>query len=79
MNERTCKKCGSIDYDIWGTIGLIGYSLIVGALGYAISVSGFFSPRMIIIAVVFGVIFWLPMWFISIHERKEISNNEKEL
>ena len=70
MSERTCKKCGRIDYGIWGYFGLFGYSLIVGVLAYIIS-QIYYSPGIVIVALVFGVIFWLPMWFISIHEEKE--------
>lgn len=68
--NRKCKRCGRIDFDIWGYIGLIGYSLVVGAFGYALS-DAFFSYSIVLITIVFGVILWLPMWFISIHERKE--------
>lgn len=68
--SRTCKRCGDIDYGIWGTIGLIGYSLIVGGLGYAFS-SVFYFRSIVIIAVVFGIILYLPMAFISYHELKE--------
>jgi len=69
--SRTCKKCGSVDYDIWGYIGLIGYSLLFGAMGYSIALV-INNPILIIIGAVLGIILMVPMWFISFHEEKEI-------
>lgn len=75
MSERTCKKCGHIDYDIWGYVGLIGFSLLIGSLGYCL---GFIlkEPRLAVVSVVFGIIFMIPMWMISFHEEKEQKKNE---
>ncbi|GAH54919.1 unnamed protein product [marine sediment metagenome] len=79
MSERKCKRCGRIEYGIWGRIGLVGYSLIIGAFAYAIASSFYFNFRsLVIVALVFGVILWLPMWFISIHEEREEKNNAEK-
>ena len=75
--NRKCKRCGRIDFGIWGYVGVIGFSLLVGALGYAIGGS-FYDNSLVIVALVFGVILWLPMWFISIHEEKEEKKEIKE-
>ena len=74
MSERKCKRCESIEYGIWGTIGLLGYSMIIAAVGYTISYS-FYVLSFPIVLVVFGTILWLPMVFISHHERKELEEN----
>jgi len=77
MSERTCKRCGSVEFGIWGYIGVIGYSLLMGLIGYAFS-QLFYSERIVIVGVVFAVIFMLPMWMISYHEnKKELENNAK--
>ena len=68
--SRICKRCERIDFGIWGTIGLIGYSLIVAALGYAFAIFEY-NKALPIVVMVFGVCLWLPMYFISYHERKE--------
>ena len=75
--NRKCKKCGRIDYDIWGYFALLGWSLLVGTMGYVIS-TVFYSPSIVVMGMVFGVIFWLPAYFISLHERKEIRNNAEK-
>ena len=69
--SRTCKRCGEIDTGIWNTIGLIGYSLMVGALGYALA-SVFYFKSLVIVGVVFGIIVFLPVTFIVHHEQKEL-------
>lgn len=71
--SRTCKKCGTIEYDIWGYVGMLGYSLLIGALGYSLSLLIYY-PRLVVVAVIFGVIFMLPMYFISIHEQRASRN-----
>jgi hypothetical protein len=59
-----CECCGEIDYGFSGRLGVIGYSLVVGAFGYAIGfVIGhdtlyFIAPALIIV----GVLLWLPMY-----------------
>ena len=68
MSERTCEKCGSIEFGIWGYIGLIGYSLLMGLMGYALS-QLFYSGRIALVVCVFAVIFMLPMWVISYREK----------
>lgn len=71
--SRKCKRCGQIDTGIWNTIGLIGYSLMIGAMGYALAGMFYFNP-FVIMGVVFGVILFLPLTFISYHEQKEFEN-----
>ena len=71
MSERKCKRCETIDYGIWGTIGLLGYSMIIAAVGYTISYS-FYVLSFPVVLVVFGLILLLPMIFISHHEQKEL-------
>lgn len=68
--NRTCKKCGSIDFDIWGTVGLLGFVFFVSALGYSLSWI-FDTEAIVVVGVVFGIILMLPMWFISFHEHRE--------
>jgi len=79
MSNRTCKKCGRVDFDIWGTIGLIGFSLIVGALGYTVNMI-YSNSGLVIFAVVIGLVCMLPMWMISfIEERKELKKNDERV
>ena len=68
--NRTCKKCGSIDFDIWGTVGLLGFVFFVSALGYSLSWI-FDTAAIVVVGFVFGTILMLPMWFISFHEQRE--------
>ena len=75
--SRTCKRCETINYGIWGYFALFGWSLLVGTMGYVLSTL-FYSSGIVIMGLVFGVIFWLPAYFISIHERKEIRNNAEK-
>jgi len=78
--NRKCEKCGSVEYGIWGYFGLIGWSLIVCALGYSISWN-FHSYNIPLVLVIFGIIFFLPAWFISLHEErkeKRLANNDTE-
>ena len=77
MSSRTCKKCGTIDFDIWGNVALLGFSLIIGALGYIVG-NMYFSSAIPLVAVVFGIILWLPAWFISFHEEREKRKNDTE-
>ncbi|GAH68564.1 unnamed protein product [marine sediment metagenome] len=77
MSERTCKKCGTIDFDIWGNVALIGYSLIVVGLGYVLG-DMYFSYAIPLVAVVFGIILWLPVFFINFHEEKEKRKNAEK-
>ena len=72
--SRKCRRCGEIDFGIWGTIGLIGWSMVFWALGYVMFDILHFPP-LSVIAVMFGLILMLPMFFISYHENKE---NKKE-
>ena len=75
---RTCKRCGSINFDIWGSIGLIGFSLIVGSMGYALALFGF-RPNIILLGVVFGTCLMGPMRMISFHEQREQRKREVRL
>ena len=77
MSERTCKRCGHIEYGIWGTVGLVGWSLFVGACGLMLSVMFSYDP-LVIMGVVFGTIFLMPMWMISFHEQRELKNNAEK-
>ena len=77
MSSRICKKCGTIEFRIWGTIGLFGWSILIGALGYIIS-QIYYKPNIVIVAFVFGVILILPMFFISFHEEREKRKNDTE-
>lgn len=70
MSERKCKRCGTIDFGIWGYIGLLGWSLSVAACGYALALV-FANWNLPFVLIVFGLCLWLPMYFISIQERKE--------
>ena len=70
MSERKCKRCERIDFGIWGPFGLLGYSMVIGAFAYAFSLV-YFVEWLPLILIIFGIIFWLPMFFISIHEEKE--------
>ena len=72
MKYEKCEKCGDIDYGKWGTLGVIGYSLIVGLLGYALfqvfRLYAHLTPYMLIL----GIILFLPAYWISFQdERKE--------
>ncbi len=70
--NRICEKCGSVDFGRWGTLGVIGYSLIVGVLGYVVFdtfYSDIFAKLAIVIIV--GVILWLPLFLISAKEERE--------
>lgn len=75
--NRKCKRCGEIDTGIWNTIALIGYSLMVGALGYALA-SIFYFQSIVIMGVVFGMILFLPLTFIHYHEERKAKENDKE-
>lgn len=79
MSERTCKRCGSIDFGIWGYIGLIGYSLIMGSMGYALCwfliVTGIWYVNLIIVGILFGLVFLAPMSIISFVEQRENQKN----
>ena len=77
MSERTCKKCGSVEYGIWGNVGLIGWSLFIGACGLMLSVIFPIEP-FVIMGVVFGIICLMPMWMISFHEQRELEKKELE-
>lgn len=70
MIERKCKRCGDIDYGIWGTIGLVGWSLVFMASGYVLAGISYF-PQLSVIACVFGLILLLPMFFIQYHEERD--------
>ena len=70
MKVKKCKECGSIEYGIWGTIGVIGYSLIVALLGYVFS-QIFYDDRIIGVVCLGAVILMLPLWFIS-YQNKEL-------
>jgi len=72
--SRKCRRCGTIEYGIWGPIALLGYSMLICALGYILS-DIYFSESIPVLMVVFGIILWSPMFFISYHENKE---NKKE-
>lgn len=74
--SRTCKKCGTIDYDIWGTIGLIGFSLMVASLGYALAFV-LMAPRFSIVLLAFGTCLYLPLYFISLHEKRDQKRQEE--
>lgn len=69
MSERKCKRCGNIDTGIWNTVALIGWSLMVGGLGYSLADIFHFEP-LSVIALMFGLILMLPIFFISYHERE---------
>lgn len=69
MTEK-CETCGDIDFGKWGTLGLVGYSLIVGVLGYVVF-DTFYSDIFAKLAIVMivGVVLWLPMYVISFREQ----------
>ena len=73
--SRKCETCGSIDFGKWGYLGLIGYSLIVGMLGYVLStiiyyvLSGFFVENTLVI-VLFGIILLVPLYYIAFKEER---------
>ena len=71
--NRTCEKCGTIDYGIYGYLGLLGYSLFIVSMAFALS-QLFYSPMLTLVVVTLGVILWIPMFIISI--REERLNNE---
>lgn len=81
MSERTCKKCGHIETGIWGYVGLFGYSLAIGALGYGFSyamvLSGIFYPNLIVIGVILGMVCMVPMWIINFVAEKEKRKSDK--
>jgi len=68
--SRKCRRCGEIDFGIWGPIALLGYSMLIYALGYILS-DIYFSESILVLMVVFGIILWSPMFFINYHENKE--------
>jgi len=35
--SKKCKECGSIDYGLLGYLGLVGFSMIIGGMFYALS------------------------------------------
>jgi len=70
MSERKCKRCNDIDYGIWGIVGLIGWSLVFMASGYVLAGIYYFAP-LSVIAVMFGLILLIPMYFINYHETSE--------
>jgi len=77
MSERRCKKCGSIEFGKWGTLGIIGYSLFIGCMGFALGRLFFtlWFPWIWVI-MISGVIFWLPMFFISAKLQREMKKAE---
>ena len=70
MSERKCKRCEAIDFGIWGYIGVLGFSMIIFAMGYVVSYI-FNVLSLPVVLSVFGMILYLPLVFISYHERKE--------
>ena len=74
--SRKCEKCGTIDFGIWGYPGFIGYSLIVGIMGYVIS-QLFYAPMIVIFIMILGIILLLPMYGISLQEQRR-NKKEKE-
>ena len=75
MSERKCEKCGTIDFGIWGYLGFIGYSLIVGIMGYVIS-QLFYAPMIVILIMILGIILVLPIYGISFQEEKRSKEEE---
>lgn len=80
MKYEKCETCGDIDYGKWGTLGVIGYSLIVGMLGYALS-QIFYANMIAPIVVIIGVILFLPAYWISFKEerkKRRLESNDTE-
>ena len=78
MKYEKCETCGSIEYGKLGTLGIIGYSLIVGMLGYVMA-DLFFDSLLSVIVVIIGVILLLPPYYISTKEQlKEKRKNDTE-
>ena len=78
MKYEKCETCGSIEYGKLGTLGVIGYSLIVGILGYALS-QIFYANMIAPIVVILAVVLLLPVYVISAKEQlKEKRKNATE-
>ena len=76
MEYEKCEKCGSIDFGKWGNLGLIGYSLIVGLLGYVSFQLFRLYAHLVPYVLILAVILLLPVYWISFQEqRKEKRNN----
>jgi len=72
MSERICETCEKIDFGIWGTLGAIGYSLIIGCMGYTFSLV-YFDLIFVWVLVVIGVILWIPMFLIATKAEREMN------
>lgn len=69
MIRVKCDKCGDIDYGIWGYIGLVGFGLIIGAMGYVLSAI-IYEPIITMIATVLGIMMLMPLWYIDFKEER---------
>lgn len=67
--DRKCETCGSIDFGKWGTLGLVGYSLIVGLLGYALFQTFRLYVHLTPYMLILGVVLLLPVYVISFREQ----------
>ena len=79
MNERICEKCENIDYGKWGILGLIGYSLVMCSLGFAL---GRILLRLSFlwawIIMLIGMIFWAPLAVIAYKAERAMRKKEIE-
>ena len=75
MSERICETCEKVDFGKWGTLGIIGYSLIIGLLGYVMA-QAYFDWLLVWVIMTIGVILWLPMFLIATKAEREMERKE---
>lgn len=70
MKERTCEKCGTIDYGIFGPLGLFGFSLMVASLGYSLAIL-LEIVELPVYMIFVGLIFYMPLCIIHNREKRK--------